>query len=81
MSFDVRLNLDQELHFEHARLSTRRQFLKRSQAGLGAIALAALRGRDGRAADAVGAANPLAPRPPKLPAKAMRRMDLWRGLR
>ncbi|MDR3620587.1 MAG: twin-arginine translocation signal domain-containing protein [Paludisphaera borealis] len=69
MSFDVRLNLDQELHLEHARLSTRRQFLKRSQTGLGAIALAALMGRDGRAGDAVGAAAAAAPHPhpPKPP--------------
>jgi Protein of unknown function (DUF1501) len=75
MSFDVRLDLDQELHLQHARLSTRRQFLKNSQTGLGAIALAMLSGRDGRAADAVGAAaaaNPLAPKPPKHPAKAKR---------
>ncbi len=80
MSFDVRLNLDQELHLQSARLATRRQFLKRSQVGLGAIALAALGGRVGLAGDAVDAAaraaaaasNPLAPKAPPKPAKAKR---------
>jgi len=75
MSFDVRLDLDQELHLRHARLSSRRQFLKNSQAGLGAIALATLMGKDVAAGDAVGAAaaaNPLAPKAPKKPAKAKR---------
>jgi hypothetical protein len=52
-----------------ARAQTRRQFLKHCQTGLGAIALGALLGRDGRAATGT-AANPLAPKPPKFAGKA-----------
>src|SRR5437879_1446454 len=53
------------LNWHLARAQTRRQFLKDSQAGLGALALAMLLGRDGRSADTSGApANPMAPRPP-----------------
>lgn len=56
---------------EQARAITRRHFLKQSQTGLGAIALASLLGEGGHAAPAArNANNPLAPRAPKLPAKA-----------
>jgi hypothetical protein len=55
-----------------AQLHTRRQFLKRCQTGLGAIALASLVGERGRAnppaAHAPG--SPLAPKSPHFPAKA-----------
>jgi Protein of unknown function (DUF1501) len=57
------------VRLEHARIETRRQFLKDSHAGLGALALASLLGRDGQGASAV-AANPLAPRPPHFAPKA-----------
>jgi hypothetical protein len=50
---------------------TRRHFLQQSQAGLGAIALASLLGRDLPAATSPPA-DPLAPRPPHFPAKAKR---------
>jgi Protein of unknown function (DUF1501) len=60
----------QSFRHEFARAQTRRQFLKDSHAGLGALALASLLGRDGKA-DAVRTdANPLAPRPPHFAAKA-----------
>jgi hypothetical protein len=55
------------LPLQLARAQTRRQFLKNCQTGLGALALASLLRRDGRAAPA---ANPMAPRPPQFPAKA-----------
>src|SRR5262249_51804528 len=64
---DLRLNL--------ARAQTRRQFLKNCQTGLGALALAALLERDGRAAPllalrAGNGNNPMTPRPPHFAAKA-----------
>ncbi|HEV3165232.1 MAG TPA: DUF1501 domain-containing protein [Isosphaeraceae bacterium] len=60
------------LHWQLARAQTRRQFLKDSQAGLGAFAMAMLMGRPGFGADAasITASNPMAPRLPKLPARA-----------
>ncbi|WP_337175862.1 DUF1501 domain-containing protein [Paludisphaera sp.] len=61
MGLDANLSLEQSLRLRLARAETRRQFLRRSQAGLGAIALASLMGRDSRAA---GAAVP------RVPAKA-----------
>jgi len=77
MSLDANLAPHQALRLNLARASTRRQFLKRSQTGLGAIALAMLMGQDGRAgatdADALAsvvADNPMAPKPPSHPAKA-----------
>jgi len=60
---------------------TRRQFLKHSQTGLGAIALRMLLNGEGRAADrpakygqplTAAADNPMAPRPPHFPARAKR---------
>ncbi len=60
---------------------TRRQFLKHSQTGLGAIALAMLGSADGRGEDrssknsqnlTAAADNPMTPRPPMFPAKAKR---------
>ena len=56
--------LDQVRHL------TRRHFLRQSQAGIGAVALASLLGREGRADAPV--LNPLAPRPAPLPARAKR---------
>ena len=53
---------------EHARLASRRQFLKHCQTGLGAVALSSLAGGALRAADA-SSANPLAPKAPPLPAR------------
>ncbi len=60
----------QSVRHEFARAQTRRQFLKDSHAGLGALALAALLDRDGKAAPARSDANPLAPRPPHFAPKA-----------
>jgi hypothetical protein len=73
------LNLD--LNLQRARAITRRQFLRSSQTGLGAIALAMLMDPEGKAADrsttsrqihTSTADNPMAPRPPHFPAKAKR---------
>ena len=58
------------LHFRHARAQTRRQFLKNCQTGLGALALATLLQRDGRAASAPNPVNPMTPRPPHFAPKA-----------
>lgn len=63
MGLDANLSLEQSLRMRLARAETRRQFLRRSQVGLGAIALASLMGRDARAADASAAV-------PRTPAKA-----------
>lgn len=49
---------------------TRRHFLKESQTGIGAVALAALLGKDARSEPSTD--NPLAPRQPHFPAKAKR---------
>jgi hypothetical protein len=57
-----------ELSLQLARAHTRRQFLKFCPTGLGAVALAGLLDRDGRAAPA-NVANPLAPRPSHFPGK------------
>jgi hypothetical protein len=58
------------LRYQSLQAQTRRQFLKDSQAGLGALALATLLGRDGRgAAPASTADNPMAVRPPHFAAK------------
>jgi hypothetical protein len=60
-----------DLHLQLARLHTRRQFLKNCQTGIGALALASLLARDGRAAEAgAPAANPLAPKKPFFTPKA-----------
>src|SRR4051794_9140334 len=56
-----------DFRFQQARASTRRQFLVDSQAGLGAIALAALMGKTSTAAPPD---NPLAPRPPMFAPRA-----------
>ncbi|HJT77090.1 MAG TPA: DUF1501 domain-containing protein [Gemmataceae bacterium] len=62
------------LHLQLARAQTRRQFLKHCQTGIGAIALASLLQRDGRAAEVTppSAAHPMTPRQPQYPAKAKR---------
>jgi len=60
-----------DFRLERARAVTRRQFLVNSQTGLGALALAMLMQRDGRAADhAANDQNPMAPRAPQFAAKA-----------
>lgn len=60
-----------DLRFRHAQVSTRRQFLKNTQVGLGALALGSLLGRPARAEDlAKPVANPMAPRPPHFAARA-----------
>jgi hypothetical protein len=56
--------------WQDIRARTRRQFLKDSQAGLGALALASLLGRDGRAAAPSTSDNPMAVRPPHFAPKA-----------
>ena len=66
---------------QQAQAETRRQFLKRSQTGLGALALAMLLDRDGRGdrpsacrpgTQPPSADNPMAPRPPHFAPKAKR---------
>ncbi len=59
-------------YLQRARALTRRQFLRNSQTGLGAIALASLLGHESRAAGpAPGSSdNPMAPRPPHFAPKA-----------
>ena len=73
--------MDLDLNLQRARAVTRRQFLTQSQTGLGAIALAMLMGREGRAGDqsakgrsalSAAADNPMVPRPPHFPARAKR---------
>jgi hypothetical protein len=59
-----------DLHLQRARFQTRRQFLKACHTGLGAVALASLLDRDGRAATSATPANPMTPRQPHFPAKA-----------
>src|SRR5262249_13905270 len=84
---DIRPERDLPLNWQQARALTRRQFLKHSQAGLGAIALAALLEREGRSiARGAGpspnptADNPMAPRPPHFARKDKRVICLqWRG--
>jgi len=77
------MDLDRELdlNLQRARAVTRRQFLKHSQTGLGAIALSMLLNGEGRAADrpaksgpglTAAADNPMVVRPPHFPAKAKR---------
>jgi hypothetical protein len=79
------MDLDRDLpvDLQRARAQTRRTFLKRSQTGLGAIALGLLLDRDGAFAEVEPAAssseqpvpspdNPLAPRPPHFAPKAKR---------
>src|SRR5687768_3433329 len=58
--------------FAKARLETRRHFLKQSSVGLGAWALAELARGTAISAPAADADNPLAPKPPPLPAKVKR---------
>lgn len=57
------------VHLQQARAQTRRHFLLNAAGGVGAIALASMLQRDGRAALAAPA-NPLAPRKPHFAAKA-----------
>src|SRR5690349_17051326 len=66
----VMKGLPMNLRLELARAHTRRQFLKNCQTGIGALALASLLRRDGRAAPAPQADNPLAPRKPHFTPKA-----------
>src|SRR5438093_12619458 len=59
------------LHWQRLQAQTRRQFLKDSQAGLGALALATLLGKGGRGATPGNTAdNPMSPRPPHFAPKA-----------
>lgn len=61
------------LHHDYLRYLTRRHFLRDSQVGIGAMALAGLMGRATAAAPVVdNADNPLAPKRPPLPAKVRR---------
>jgi hypothetical protein len=58
------------LRLQLARAQTRREFLKNSQAGLGALALATLLQRDGKGAAPRPGDNPMAVRPPHFAPKA-----------
>nr|WP_240911294.1 DUF1501 domain-containing protein [Paludisphaera soli] len=69
MGLDANLDLNQIFRMRLARAETRRQFLRRSQTGLGAIALASLMGR-GALADPSAAADSAAPTIPRRPARA-----------
>jgi hypothetical protein len=74
------LELELDICLQRARAVTRRQFLKVSQSGLGAIAMSMLMNHDGRGGDqatsrsgqglTVHADNPMVQRPPHFPAKA-----------
>src|SRR6516165_5246873 len=74
------LELELDICLQRARAVTRRQFLKVSQSGLGAIAMSMLLNHDGRGGDqatsrsgqglTVHADNPMVQRPPHFPAKA-----------
>jgi hypothetical protein len=55
----------------HLQTLTRRHFLRQSQIGLGAVALASLMSKDA-SADRTRAADPLSPKPPHFAAKAKR---------
>ncbi|MGE0606035.1 MAG: DUF1501 domain-containing protein, partial [Pirellulales bacterium] len=57
---------------EQLQLSTRRQFLKNGQLGIGALALSSLLGGGKASAASSEVSNPLAPKAPPLPAKAKR---------
>ncbi len=59
-----------DLHTECLKATTRRYFFGQCGVGLGAIALASLLADDRRSRAAELPVNPLAPRPPQLPAKA-----------
>jgi hypothetical protein len=74
---DIRMDQNLPLDWQQARALTRRQFLKRSQTGLGAFALAMMLEREGRsiargAEPAASADNPMAPRPPHFAPRAKR---------
>jgi len=58
------------LHFEQARLNTRRHFLKHCQLGLGAMALSSLLDRPASAQSAGEVSNPLAVRPAQFAPRA-----------
>jgi hypothetical protein len=64
------MNLERQLHLEHARALTRRHFLQRCQMGIGSMALGALLARDGQAKAPHVAENPLAPKPPQFAPRA-----------
>jgi len=63
--------------FERAQAITRRHFLRSSQAGLGALALSTLLGRQSQGAPAEsGVVHPLTPKPPHFAARAKRAIFL-----
>jgi hypothetical protein len=66
------MNPPLDLRLPVTRATTRRQFFRQTGFSLGAIALGALLGRDGRltASAPYGSVNPLAPKPPMMPARA-----------
>ena len=78
------MDLDLPLNLQQARVQTRRQFLRNSQTGLGAVALAMLLGRDGAGGEPAASGggsrrnqvpstdNPMATRPPHFGPKATR---------
>ncbi len=59
-------------YIENLRRMTRRHFLRQSQAGIGAMALATIAGPGAPRASAAATINPLAPKAPHFPAKAKR---------
>src|SRR6185436_1915191 len=76
-----RLNFDQELRLERARLITRRWFFRQCGVGLGSMALASLLGVEktfGATANPT-VTNPLAPHSPHFKGKAKRVIYLFMG--
>ncbi|MCI0537018.1 MAG: DUF1501 domain-containing protein [Verrucomicrobiales bacterium] len=72
------MHLAQEIHHEHAKLITRRWFLRQCGVGLGSIALTSLLA-EGKAFAAAGPTDPLAPKKPHFPGKASRVIYLFMG--
>src|ERR1041385_3560038 len=80
MSMSTRLNLQEQLRSEYAKLVTRRWFLRQCSVGLGSVALASLMGETSLpAATALKAPNPLAPKAPQFKGKAKRVIYLFMG--
>lgn len=65
-----RTSLEDELRLRHTRALTRRHFLQHMQSGVGALALASLFSKGASGDEPDSSERPLAPKPPKFPARA-----------